>query len=92
MKTSPTAAEGVETPEIAPDLLRTLIEAARKMSPWRDAAGIAEHLGVSPKTVQNLSGPSVADPIPFHRLTPNGEKRFHVPTVDAWLLRRRDAA
>jgi hypothetical protein len=58
-------------------------------SRWLDANGLAEHLGLSPKTVQNLSGPSMnGNGIPFHRLTPNGEKRFNVEEVDAWLLAR----
>ena len=56
---------------------------------WVDAAGIAEHLGVKPRTVQNRTGPNVPpeDRIPFHRL-PGGEKRFYVPEVDEWLLGR----
>jgi len=56
---------------------------------WVDAAGIAEHLGVKPQTVQNRTGPKVPpeDRIPFHRL-PGGDKRFYVPEVDEWLLGR----
>jgi hypothetical protein len=66
--------------------LRALV--AENRSPWRDANGIADYLAVKPKTVQNLTGPNVADPIPFHRLTPGGEKRFHLAEVDEWLRRR----
>lgn len=58
-------------------------------SPWRSAKGIAEHLGFTEKTVHNLTGPQADDPIPFHRLTPAGEKRFHIAEVDAWLLQRQ---
>ena len=56
---------------------------------WVDAAGIADHLDVDPKTVQNRTGPTVPpeDRIPFHRL-PGGEKRFYLPEVDEWLLGR----
>jgi hypothetical protein len=65
------------------------------MSPWKDAKGIAAHLGVSDKTVQNLTGPNVPDPIPFHRPpTPTGKpgrKRFYVPEVDEWGRRDRPA-
>jgi Helix-turn-helix domain len=57
---------------------------------WLNAADLARYLGVAPKTVQNLSGPKAVDPIPFHQLTPGGEKRFHVDEVDEWVRRRRE--
>ena len=66
--------------------LRCLIEPGdRPASPWLDARGVAERLGLAVKTVHNMSGPSVEDPIPFHRLRATGEKRFHVDEVDEWL-------
>ena len=61
--------------------LREMFEAAQG---WRDVNGIAAHLGKSPKTVQNMTGPHVDDPIPFHEI--HGAKWFYVPEVDAWGL------
>jgi hypothetical protein len=55
---------------------------------WRDAHGIASHLGIDVKTVHNRTGPNVTDPIPFHSLPPGGRKRFHIREVDEWLLKR----
>jgi hypothetical protein len=74
---------------VSAELLLELREALAASQGWRDAAGIAEHLGVKPQTVQNRTGPNVPpeDRIPFHRL-PGGEKRFYVPEVDEWLLGR----
>jgi hypothetical protein len=57
-------------------------------SPWRDANGIAAHIGYDEKTIHRLTGPHVRDGIPYHRLTPGGHKMFYVPEVDAWLLGR----
>ena len=61
--------------------LRELFEGAQG---WRDVHGIAAHLGKKPQTIQNMTGPKVDDPIPFHRI--HGAKWFYVPEVDAWGL------
>jgi Helix-turn-helix domain len=55
---------------------------------WLSAAEVAEYLGIAPKTVQNLTGPSVKDPIPSHALTPGGRKMFNCAEVDEWIRRR----
>jgi hypothetical protein len=55
---------------------------------WLDAKELADHLGISAKTVHNRTAPSVANPIPFHTLTPGGRKMFHRGEVDEWLRRR----
>jgi excisionase family DNA binding protein len=54
-------------------------------TPWMDADEVADYLRLKPKTVQNLTGPNVPDPIPFHRIAAGGQKRFHRDQVDAWL-------
>lgn len=68
------------------DELRMIVRPAeRPASPWLDARGVAERLHLSPKTVQNMTGPNADDSIPFHRLSVGGEKRFHLEEVDEWL-------
>ena len=60
----------------------------RPASPWMDAHQVAERLGLKVKSVHNRTGPTAENPIPFHRLSAGGEKRFHVDEVDEWLLGR----
>jgi excisionase family DNA binding protein len=55
---------------------------------WLTAEQAAEHLGVSPKTIHNLTGPNAEHRIPCHRLTPGGEKRFDRLELDDHLRRR----
>jgi excisionase family DNA binding protein len=59
----------------------------RDRSPWLTGREVATRLGVSVKTVHRLSGPSTpeSERLPCHRIGGNGEKRFHVDEVDAWL-------
>jgi hypothetical protein len=79
----------VLTPGQLEELVASAVErASQKSNGWLDAAGIAEHLGVSEKTVHNRTGPNVADPIPCHTLTPGGRKMFDRAEVDEWLRRR----
>jgi excisionase family DNA binding protein len=60
----------------------------RPASPWMDAHEVADRLRLKPKTVHNMTGPNAQNPIPFHRLSAGGEKRFHVEEVDEWLRGR----
>jgi hypothetical protein len=62
-------------------------------SPWRTASELAEHLRVDVKTVHRLSGPKLNGAgIPFHRIGPNGEKRFDLREVDKWVRSRNRVA
>lgn len=65
--------------------LRALVDGERPASPWMTAGEVADYLRLSSKSVQNMTGPSAKNPIPFHRLSAGGEKRFHREEVDGWL-------
>lgn len=80
------------TPRQLEDIVASAIERAtanrngeRKV--WLDASELADYLGFTEKTIHNRTGPNVDNPIPCHRLTAGGEKRFHVDEVDEWLRR-----
>lgn len=79
------------------ELARQVAELVRsgelhRLSPWRDANGIAAYLETSVKTVHRLSSPAAPPDkrIPFHRLAGEGEKRFDIREVDRWLRGRVD--
>jgi Helix-turn-helix domain len=87
----------VLTPEELEEIVTSAIERATANGNgdgvpkrWLNASELARYLGVASKTVQNLSGPKAADPIPYHQLTAGGEKRFLVDEVDEWVRRRRE--
>jgi hypothetical protein len=78
---------GAEVLRVEGEVLARLLELRelfQRDQGWRDVNGIAAHLGKNPQTVQNMTGPNVADPIPFHWI--HGAKWFYVPEVDAWGL------
>jgi hypothetical protein len=80
------------TPEELEHIVASTIERATtngsgEHNVWLDAKGLAEHLGVSEKTVHNRTAPNVENPIPYHSLTPGGRKMFHRGEVDEWLRR-----
>jgi Helix-turn-helix domain len=73
------------------ELIAGVLERANGQEPpkvWLSAEEVAAHLGVSAKTVQNLSGPNVEDPIPWHPLSAGGRKMFNRREVDEWLMKR----
>ena len=74
--------------------VRAIAEKAREPR-WVNADGLAAHWGnvYRPKTIRNRSAPSVPpeDRIPSHVISPGGERMYHVPECDEWLLGRRVA-
>jgi len=55
--------------------------AKRQPEPWLSKREIAEHLGVSIRTVQRY----MAAGMPFHRAYPTSPVRMKVSEVDSWM-------
>jgi len=55
--------------------------AKRQPEPWKSKREIAEHLGVTIRTVQRY----MVAGMPYHKVFERGPARFKVSEVDSWM-------
>lgn len=73
------------SPDERQEIEQWLNEILKPQSPWLDAQGCADYLRLKVKSVYNLSAPSAANRLPFHRIPGGGAKRYHRYELDTWL-------